>query len=134
VTALWDEHELARALATCRWGEGGARCQPTSVSVYSPGSFMRAERCRFEGGAEDGVGVEAGATAEFDACTISLTATGKACLFSLVFGPRSSPAVHSAAFSTRHDGQAAEEAAEAAARAKVVAKGKRVTRHQLRQQ
>ncbi len=48
-------------------------------SVVGIGSSLRAVRCCFEGGAEGGVVVAGGASAELTDCSLGLTAAGQAC-------------------------------------------------------
>ncbi len=54
-----------------------------AVSVAGAGSMLRAERCRFEGGADGGIRVEAGGAAELLDCSLALTAKGLACFASM---------------------------------------------------
>jgi hypothetical protein len=53
-----------------------------AISLGGGGSSLRCERCRIEGGAEVGVGLQAGASAEFLGCMLGLSALGQACLVS----------------------------------------------------
>ncbi len=50
-----------------------------AIAVEGAGCSFRAVRCRFEGGAECGVRVDCGGTADLEACSLGLTALSAAC-------------------------------------------------------